>query len=805
MGKLTDGLPVLFNFYRMICQIVKRQSGMKQDFGWETAMAYNQQVPLCRGISRLAAAVFFLMLGFGLFPAKTTAHLDENLVGVPPSDLSEWNYYGIGEEESAKWIAEGIIFAGWAAQWKGEGFSADAAGRWHEIVNVHTAGDFHRNGFGPEEAKEWMDYGIRSGERAREYLDGGLDAREASTFWKKGLYPQEAKKWWAAGFDAAAMLRWHYGPIEGDFYLTRGSPYSRTVYDLNFARSWRDAGFKPEEAQRASKYRFELAEMKTWQAAGFSFDEAVQWKDSGFSLPEAVASRDAGLSPLDAELKRYEASAREDEISELSVDITVKKDGTLDIVEAVTFIDRPFGNFREGYYKYPSPAHVKSVEVNGLPGGYVVAGNALQIKKDDTPLPEGEHRITLAYTTDTLVWNKPHLDELRFAVVAGVQHGNYLRNVSATVRLPKGAHLIFADGNAGLPERKDFAVEIEDGEAGDVVRYVVTRPLTGNMAFGVDLGFVKGYATASWLHKLGVLDRQSMHFLSSLLIFVAGLAVTFFYYWAAWFRVGRDPQGRGAAITEFSPPEDILPPQMRALLGRRGKNHLSTVAELLSLAERGFLRIFEWEGAYKIEKTEKNSVDLPDWEQDFLATMFRDRNRVILTGRPERKQLSQVSQVLKASFERAYRTHTEQNSRYVWPGIILSLLFLGASLAVIDAGRLLAGEHGGTILVLYAALLAAGSSLLPLLFARLLRRPTREYVQLLERLQAYVEFLKRNFPGLNNRTYVMPLLQGHLPYAIAAGIDADRLMIRNGEANWYKGASGGFVCGDFIAAIKRSL
>jgi len=364
----------------------------------------------------------------GLLPADATAHLDDNLIGVPPSEISEWNYYGISAEESKKWIEEGIIFAAWAAQWKGEGFSAESAGRWHKIANVYTAGDFLKNGFGPEEGREWMSQGIRSGLRAREYLSSGLDAREAGTFWKKGLYPEEAKEWRNAGFNAEAMLKWRYGPRMSEFYFTKGSSYSQAVYDVGFARNWRGAGFTAEEAHLAITYGFELVEVKKWKDAGFSFNESVLWKDSGFTLEEAVTSRGAGLSATEAELRQYEASVREDEITDLSADITIKEDGTLDVIESITIIDRPGGDYKDGYYKaapalecklsnsaitFTSPRlYVKSVELDDRPGEYAMVDDVLYFKKYGAPLPEGEHRITLAYSTDSTVLDEPFHDEL---------------------------------------------------------------------------------------------------------------------------------------------------------------------------------------------------------------------------------------------------------------------------------------------------------------------------------------------------------------------------------------------------------
>jgi hypothetical protein len=783
------------------------------------AGAKSRHISVLTGLIVLIA--FSSAIVIGLFTADAAAHLDDNLIGVPPSDISEWNYHGISQGESKRWIEEGIIFAAWAAQWQGEGFSAESAGKWHKIANVYTAGDFLKNGFGPEEAGEWMNHGIKSGLRAREYLSAGLDALEAGTFWKKGLYPEEAKEWKNAGFNAEAMLEWRYGPRMSEFYFTKDSIYSQTVYDVGFAMSWRNAGFTAEEAHLAGTYQFELTEARKWKDAGFSFKEMVRWKDSGFTLEKAVASRGASLSAIDAELKQYDSSVKEDEVSKLSADITVKHDGTLDVIETITIIDRPGGDYREGYYRY-APAlecklsssgmlyaaprlRVKSVELDHAPGDHELRDNVLYFKKNGTPLPEGKHRITLSYTTDSMVLDGPHHDELCFVIVGGIGKGNYIRNASATVRLPKGGHVIFANGNAGLRDRKDIISEIEETEQGDIVRYSVTRPLRQDMAFSVNIGFVKGYAKASWLQKLILLDRKSRRFLSSLLIFVSGLTVCFVYYWAAWSRVGRDPKGRGVAAAEFSPPGDIGPAGMRALMGKGKTDHLSTAAELLSLAKRGSIRILESEGTYKIEKMQTLLDQLPDWEKGFLAMLFQERNIVVLTGLSERKQLSRASQRLKSSLKSEYRKHTRQNMRYLWPGIIISALFLGASLAIIDKGELFDRGNAGAVMTGYAAVLAASFGLLTSLFARLLRQPTKEYVDLLERLHAYVNFLRRNFADLNARVYIPPFLQKHLPYAIAAGIDVDGLLIRSGETKWYKGASGDFECGDFILTVKRSL
>jgi len=757
----------------------------------------------------------------GLLLSEAAAHLDDNLKGVPPSTPSQWQYYGISAEESKKWIAEGIIFAGWAAQWKGEGFSAGTAGKWHKIADVYTAGDFLRNGFGPSEAKAWMDHGVKSAGRAREYLAAGLDAGEAGTFWEKGLYPSEVKDWRNAGFNAAEMLKWHYGPKESEFYSTKESRYSQVLYDVEFAKSWRDAGFMPEEAKRASTYQLKLDEVKPWKDAGFSFNDIVLWKDSGFTLEEALVSRGAGLGPSDAELRRYESSDKKDEITGLDADIAVKSDGTVDVTETVTIIDRPGGEYRVGYHRslhmwecrasnsssvFPGPRmHVKSVELDGQPASHHMADRVLYFKIKDAPLPEGEHKVVLKYNTDVIIMDNPHHDELCFVIAGRTGRANYIRKATATVRLPKGADVIFAGGYAGLWGRKDIVSEVEETDQGDIVRYSVTRPLREGMIFSVDIGFVKGYAKPSWLQRLAWLDRQTRRLLSSLLIFFSGLVVSFIYYVTAWLKVGRDPKGQGVTLTEFSSPADIDPAGMRALLGKGKADHLSMTAAIVSLAERGFIRIFESEGTYKIEKTQAIAPQISGREKALLAALFLERNMVVLTGRSERKLLSPPGRTLKTLLKGEYRKQTEQNIRYLWPGIITSVLCLWAALAIIDKSELLYRGKAGVSLALYGIFLAAGFTLLTLLFSRLLRRPAKEYVDLLQRLRAYADFLKRNFSDLNaQRADIPPFLREHLPYAIAAGVDVSHLVIRKGEAKWYKGSSGGFGCGDFTETVKKS-
>ncbi|MBI5676037.1 MAG: DUF2207 domain-containing protein [Nitrospirae bacterium] len=773
------------------------------------------------------AAIFFIALlaviDVAGFSRNVAAETDDYLKNAEPSDISEWKYYGIDSEESKKWIKEGIIFAAWAAQWRGEGFSPEAAGKWRKIANVYTAGDFLKNGFGPDEAKEWMDNSIHSGLRAREYLTSGLTAKEARSFWKEGLYPEEAKEWWNAGFDAKSMLEWHYGPRESEFYYTKDSPSARTVYELDMAVKWREAGFTPHNAHMSGLYGIELEEAIKWKEAGFSFDDTVKWKDSGFTLEEALLSKNAGLSAVDAELKRFDETVdKGDEISSFDADITINKDGTLDVIETIAIINRPGGVYEYGYSKvlpvsgelrsygfsremYSNPVfELKSIEVDGSIGEYYISNNLLYVGSKDKPLKEGEHLIKLSYSTDGRILDEPHHDELYFSIVEENFFGGYIRNASVTVRLPKGTDVIYAGGKAGLYKREDFVSSVAETSNGDVVSFIAARPLKERMHFAVTVGFVKGYVDEGILHKLKQFDKRAGSFLSSFAIFVLGFTAAFAYYFIAWFKVGRDPKGRETAILEYSSPDDMDPALMRALYVKGRTDYLSVASELLYLAEIGLIKISEYEGTYKIEKTLVTADDLPKIVKEFYTAFFGAQSEVFLSHKGKGKEVSNTAQVLKASLTNEYKKYSVSNRRYLWPGIILSILSIVSSLLIIDYNKF---DNGKAFIVIsfYATFIVTAFAVITFMFKRFLRLPTMEYIRLRERVDGYAGFLAGNYSDRGDTRFIPPILQKHLPYAIAAGMDVSDLMIRNGEAKWYHGTSGGFGCEDFIKLVKKAL
>ncbi|MEW6077939.1 MAG: DUF2207 domain-containing protein [Thermodesulfobacteriota bacterium] len=782
--------------------------------------------PHIRGpVAFLLPAILLVCLYLAAAPFPAAAHLDDNLKGVPPSPASEWHYYGFTPEESKRWIASGIIFAAWAAQWRDEGFSPEAADQWHRLTNVYTAGDFLKNGLSAEEAKQWMDNGVKSGLRAGEYAAIGLTPEQGGSFWEKGIYPDDVSQWWQAGFDARSMMEWYYGPRESPFFFTSDSPYGRSLYKVEAAVAWRDAGFSARDMQMSGAFGLDLPEAVKWKQAGFSFDEAVRWRDSGFSLSEAFVNKDEGFPPAAAELRRYDASTdKPDEITDYVADITVNPDGTIDVLETISLIDRPGGAYENGFFRslqkttrllslssygfarntWVAPSYrIRSVEADGQPLDFASSDDRLLIPTAGAA-GDGPRQLRIEYRTDSRILFEPHHDELYFGIVEEAPEGLYIRRASATVRLPKGAEIIFTDGLAGLRQRRDLFHRVESTPSGDVARFSVTRPLRPGMTFAVSVGFVRGVVRESPRRQLIQINHRAGRFLSSLAIFLGGFAAAFIYYIIAWHRVGRDPRAGDTTMAEFSPPDNMDPATLRALRKRGKTDHVSVAAELLFLAEQGMIRITESQGIYKIEKTAAAPAALPHVAGEFYATIFNQGDTVYLMRRGKTRSVSGGAYTLKRLLKNRHTDSTRTNQRYLLPGLVISLATIAACLAVIDYD-LIDDNDAWAALAIYVPFLTIAFGLMVFIFMRLLRSPTEAFVRVRERMENYVLFLRSDYDGRRISGFIPPAMRAHLPYAMAAGMTIDNLMIRNNEATWYHGSSGGFHCGDFIRILKKSV
>ncbi len=740
--------------------------------------------------------------------------------GFTLEDAQSWKRVGIDTAEAREWVMAGIQFAEWANQWKGEGFGPADAAKWVRTANVYTAGQFRKRGFSPANATAWMENGVLSALRAEEFRKIGLGPQEAGRWWKREFYPNDIPPWRGAGFGPDEALEWKYGEKE---YLNDGVAYTRSVFSVEWAREWRGAGFTSKEARWATRIGLKLPEAMAWNRAGFSVVEALHWRDSGFAPAEAARLRAQGLGPIEAEERRAAAGATpEDEIASLHADIHLRQDGSVLVTERFEILNRPDGaiqtcfqrilpvetklRYRSSSFRVARPTYDGIVALlDGSPTPVEVMKDShgdrtLCIGGKASRLSEGAHAITLGYVTEDRLIRLRDREELFFHVT-GRDLKLPVRRASATVRLPPGADVVFADGFAGLTDRKDFTTRVRSQDGSDVIDYAVWRPLKHDMGFQVSVGFTKGFVKPSLWKRARQIDRTTGGLLTSILIFFLGLCGTVSYYSVAWYRVGRDPKA-GLVLREFEPPAGAGPALIRYIVTRRRVDDVSVAATLVHLAQHGAIRIDERQGAYQIRMAGP-AEDCAPLEQEVLATVFGDADRLVLGMARARATLQRARSSMKRRLEAEYRTYFVSNSRYLWPGLLLSAATMAASLLV---PSLQGGGKVGTFLKIFSAIQVGVFGFLGLLFYILLRTPTMEGRRLLDRIRGYRDALGANYRKEEHGTSepgVSPFLARQLPYAMALGIECDRLGCRWDSTAWFTGKSGGLSVKDFVASIRR--
>ena len=320
----------------------------------------------------------------------------------------------------------------------------------------------------------------------------------------------------------------------------------------------------------------------------------------------------------------------------------------------------------------------------------------------------------------------------------------------------------------------------------------------------------------------------------SLIFGVAGWIVVLLYYVMIWGMVGRDP-ARGTIVPLYEPPDNMSPAAMR-FLERMGFDEKAFTAAIMGLAAKGYLTIEQDESkTYKLVRrknaTDQNS-DLSADEKSLARTLFEDESTLVLKNKNHEllaRARKGVENNLHATIE---TTSFRTNARYLWPGIILTVLTVvavvlmtGGSLlpvalfmsvwltgwsfgvyalvssvirawksvrteGVLGAGQagfltlfslpFIAGECVGLGLMIWACGVAAAGIIaaaigLNILFHHLLKAPTLAGRALMDRVEGFKMFLTA-VDADRLQTVARPdktpqLFERFLPYAFALGVE----------------------------------
>jgi hypothetical protein len=387
-------------------------------------------------------------------------------------------------------------------------------------------------------------------------------------------------------------------------------------------------------------------------------------------------------------LAAVSAQGQSERILDYHSDIALEDDGSLQVTETITVISAGrqihHGIFRKFPTTYADPYNNRyvvgfqmlSATCDSAPEQFRVEdqfnGKRIYLGSPTALVSAGQHVYTITYTTNRqLGFYKDH-DEL-FWNVTGNGWDFPIDAASATVHLPANipTDKVTLSGFTGPQGSRasHLASSTEEG----AFQFTAQRPLSRHEGLSILLMWPRGYiAPPTFSQNLEFFFRDNR----GALLLASGFLVTLLYYLIAWSAVGRDP-ARGVIMALYEPPANLSPSAMRYLM-RMGYDNKTFAAAILDMAVRGFLKITEDSGAYRLTLTGKDDRILTPDEKQIAAELFEGRNEVLL--KQENHALIKTAMVatqkwLKSAEEKTYFL---TNSRYLIPAIVLSVLIMSS-------------------------------------------------------------------------------------------------------------------------------
>ncbi len=309
-----------------------------------------------------------------------------------------------------------------------------------------------------------------------------------------------------------------------------------------------------------------------------------------------------------------DALAQAERIDRYDSRINVLEDGSLAVTETIA-VTAAGDKIKRGIYRdFPTmyttkyfirielPFTVNSVKRDGRPEPYhtenVSNGVRLYIGDEDVKLSPGQYEYEIQYTTNYQLGYFDDHDELYWNVT-GNGWDFAIDQVTAAVHLPADVSRddVTHESYTGPEGSQENNATSSVDDATGAIEFVTTKPLGSYEGLTIVVGFPKGFVREPTDAERRQLFLKANRTLWAVL---GGLLVLLAYYWYAWMRVGRDPPG-GAIVPQFEPPEDLAPACLRYLL-RMGYDKTCFTAAVLSMASKGWLRIEEDDGEYKLQQ-----------------------------------------------------------------------------------------------------------------------------------------------------------------------------------------------------------
>ncbi len=333
-------------------------------------------------------------------------------------------------------------------------------------------------------------------------------------------------------------------------------------------------------------------------------------------------------------------AAQSERILNFQSDITIRTDGTVRVRETIEVYAAGRKIQRGIYRDFPTTYQdrfgnrvrvrfdVEEVLHNGATANYVVQsldnGSRVRIGRGDVFIPEGRHTYEITYITDRQLGFFEDYDELYWNAT-GTKWDFPIEQAEAVVHLPEGANAGAALGFTGY--EGETGADYRVVSTYDGVGFATTRVLNPGEGLTIAVNWPKGFVTEpSPTQRAQWFFRDNLGFAAGLL----GLLGLCTYYYLSWDRVGRDPR-KGTIFPRYEPPKDLSPAACR-FIRRMGYDRKAFTAAVIDMAVKGFLRIEEEDGSYRLRKLREIGFLRPDTGDKPLSYGEKAIARKLLTS-----------------------------------------------------------------------------------------------------------------------------------------------------------------------------
>ena len=467
-------------------------------------------------------------------------------------------------------------------------------------------------------------------------------------------------------------------------------------------------------------------------------------------------------------------------IERFAADITIDKDGSLHIVEA---IDANFGGlqkhgiFRTIPVRYQwddTHLRVYQLQVRSVTDGsekgvrYETSDQgAFKVIKigDPNRTVSGRQTYRITYDLSGAMNAFPDHDELFWNVNGGLWDVR-AQAVTATVHAPAAPRQVTCyQGAAGSDEACRFTITSSGAD------FAATRPLAPRGQLTIVAALAKGVVAepkpiiARDDNLLSYFEPQPLWLALAGLALAAGLA---FLYWR-WYTVGRDARERETIVPEYEPPDKVRPAQLGVILDESADTK-DVTATIVDLAVRGYLTITEEPQAWLFAKkdwtlhaTGKDTGGLLPYERIVYEGLFKDGTDVKVSELRTHfvsSLRSAEGELYRDSADRKWFATRPDRVRQGYAGVSVLVIIAGVGIAWLLGRTLGAGLVGVAVIVV---------GLVALAVARVMPAKTAAGAELLRRtlgFRQYMEVAEKERQRFAERENIF---SEYLPYAIVFG------------------------------------